>query len=212
MRLIDLTLPAQETQDGEPTCVLEERSLLAGDLPYTGMVYHFKHDSMIGTYIDFPGHIKETDDGLDSVTYPLEKIYRVNATVIHLDRATGSGKVTADELATACPNGKTGGALILNALGKRRFDDIQERSVYIARDAVRWIIDSGFHLLVSDIYESDDDPQRVFNDLFAHGVSTVCLPINLHQIDRSTVNLTVLPLRFGGATQLPCRVLVEIHD
>jgi len=211
MKLIDLTLPVPEMQHDHETCVLEERPLMAGDLHYTAMIYHYRHDSMAGTYIDFPGHIKETDDGLDSITYPLDNLYRIDATVIHLDRESGSGKVTAVELADACPHDLTGGALILNALGERRFDQIEERTVYIGRDAVRWIIDSGLHLLVSDIYESNDDPQCVFNDLFAHGVSTVCLPINLHLIDRERVKLTVLPLRFAGATQIPCRVIAEME-
>lgn len=209
MMLIDLTLPAPATQGGVPTCQLEERPLMAGDLPYTAVVCHFRHDSMAGTYVDFPGHIRVTDDGLDAVTYPLERLYRVSAAVVHLDRASGSGRIGAAELAAACPD--TGGvaALIVNALGPRRFDEIEYRSVYLGRDAVRWIIDAGFHLLVSDVYESDADPQKVFNDLFAAGISTVCCPINLHRLDRPTARLTVMPLRFAGATQLPCRVVAE---
>ncbi len=100
--------------------------------------------------------------------------------------------------------------MILNALGRRRFDDIVERSVYLGKDAVEWIIDGGFHLLVSDVFESNTDPQQVFNMLFARRVSTVCCPINLHQINRPIVKLTALPLRFAKATQLPCRVVVEL--
>ncbi len=207
--LIDLTLSVPATQGGVPTCQREERHLTAADLPYTGMVYHYRHDSMAGTYIDFPGHIKETDDGLDAVTYPIARLYRVRTAVVHLDRASGSGRIGARELADACPQTDGMGALIVNALGARRFDEIEERSVYLGRDAVRWIIDAGFHLLVSDVFESNSDPQKVFNDLLAARVSTVCCPINLHRIDRPTVRLTVLPLRFVGATQLPCRVVAE---
>ena len=209
MRLIDLTLPAQEQQGGEPTCRLDEWHLKAGPLPYTAMIYHYRHNSMAGTYIDFPGHIKETDDGLDAISYPLEKLYRVKAAVAHLNRRSGSGRISARELAAACPPRKGAGALILNALGQLRFDEIVERSVYLGKDAVEWIIDSGFHLLVSDVFESNADPQQVFNMLFARKVSTVCCPINLHQIDRPIVKLTVLPLRFANATQLPCRAVVE---
>lgn len=208
--LIDLTLPAQEQQAGEPTCRLEEWHLMAGALPYTAMIYHFRHNSMAGTYIDFPGHIKETDDGLDALTYPLEKLYRVKAAVIHLNRQSGSGRIGAQELAAACPPINGAGALILNALGRRRFDEIVERSVYLDKEAVEWIIEVGFHLLVSDVFESNTDPQQVFNMLFARGVSTVCCPINLHQINQPIVKLTALPLRFANATQLPCRALVEL--
>ena len=211
-RLIELTFPAPAQQDGQPTCCLEERQLRAGTLPYTGMVYHFRHDSMAGTYLDLPGHIKETDDGLDAASYPLENLFRVRAAVIHLQRSSGSGRIRADELAAACPRAPGAAGLILNALGPLRFDQILDRSVYLGQDAVRWIIDQGFHLLVSDVFESNTDPQQVFNLLFAHGVSTVCCPINLHQIDQPLVRLTALPLRFAKATQLPCRVLVELDE
>lgn len=210
VRLIDLTLPAPVAQSGEPTCRLEERHLTCGDLPYTGMVYHFRHDSMAGTYIDFPGHIKESDDGLDAATYPLEELYRISAAVVHLNRTSGSGRIGAKELSEAYPRVSGACALILNALGSRRFDEIEERSVYLGRDAVQWIIDCGFHLLVSDVYESNTNPQQVFNQLFAARVSTVCCPINLNLIDCPVVTMTVLPLRFRGATQLPCRVVVEL--
>jgi len=211
MILIDLTLPLPIQQNGIPTCRQEERRLLAGDLPYTGVVCHFRHDSMAGTELDFPGHIRETDDGQDAVAYPLEKLYRIKAAVAHLDRASGSGRIGAHELADACPIIPAADALILNALGAKRFDEIEDRSVYLGRDAVRWIIESGFHWLVSDVYESKADPQGVFNDLFAAGISTVCCPIHLDRIDRPIVRLTVLPLRVPAATQLPCRVVVEIE-
>ena len=101
--------------------------------------------------------------------------------------------------------------MILNALGARRFDAIVERSVYLGKDSVEWIIGAGFHLLVSDVFESNTDPQQGFNLLFAHRVSTVCCPINLHQISKPVVTLTALPLRFARATQLPCRVVVELE-
>ncbi|HWQ93340.1 MAG TPA: cyclase family protein [Clostridia bacterium] len=209
--LIDLTLPVPEKQAGQETCRLEERHLMCAELPYTGMVHHFQHDSMAGTYIDFPGHIKETDDGLRASTYPLNRLFRVPAAVIRLQRTSGSGRISADDLAGACPKGSVAQALILNALGPLRFDQILERSVYLGRDAVDWIVSSGYHLLVSDVYESNVDPQQVFNRLFAGGVSTVCHPINLHKINRPFVRLTVLPLSFPTATQLPCRGVVELE-
>ncbi|MDA0746669.1 MAG: cyclase family protein [bacterium] len=207
---IDLTLPAQESQYGRPTFALEERPIGHGSVTYTGMIYHFQHDSMLGTYIDFPGHIKETDDGLDAATYPLEKLYRTRATILHLDRTDGSGAVTAAELESACP-GPVGNALVINALGKRRFDDIEERSVYLTTDAVQWIVQTGIHLLVSDIYESQE-LHGVFPALFKNNIATVCYPINLHRLTVPHVTLTVLPVRFPTITQLPCRIVAEVEE
>ena len=216
MRVIDLTLTIPRVEKecrraGGPmadvTTVREAEWKIAG---YTAMVYFIRHWGMAGTYLDLPGHIKELDDGTCADTYPLPKLYRMPATVIHLDRRDGSGKITAAELAAACPRRIRGGALILNALGRRRFDEIEMRSVYLGKDAVQWIVDTGVHLLVSDVYESNRDPQNVFWDLFAAHVSTVCLPVNLHLLDAPTARLTVLPLRLPGVTQLPCRVVAEL--
>jgi kynurenine formamidase len=120
--------------------------------------------------------------------------------------------ITRQELeAAAPPPGPDGygGALIVNALGTRRFDEIEERSVYLARQAAEWIVETGVHLLVSDVYESDTDPQNNFPALFGGGVSTVCCPVNLHELTTPRVRLTALPLRFPGVTQLPCRLLAE---
>ncbi len=203
---VDLTLsiPAQPA-DGTAVVTPEELRIQN----YTGMVYHFRHDSMAGTYIDFPGHIKETADGFDAANYPMGKLFRVEATVIHLDRAGGSGAVTAAELAAACPKPFRGQALVLNALGARRFDAIESRSVWLGRDARRWIIERNIHLLVSDIYESKT-LEGVFLDLFGAGITTVCLPINLSALTTPYVRLTALPVRFETVTQLPCRVVAEL--
>jgi len=211
MRLIDLSLPIDGLGAADAPVRLEERSIGSEEKKYTGMVYHFAHDGMTGTYIDFPGHIKETDDGLDAATYPLEKLYRVDASVIHLDRPDRSGGVGADDLAEAHKFPIEGGALVINALGERRFDEIEERSVWLTTDAVQWIVDTGVHLLVSDIYESQA-LHGVFYDLFEGGVSTVCLPVNLHQLTVPRVKLTVLSAPFRGVTQLPCRLLAELPD
>jgi len=208
MPLIDLTLPISPVDKGVAIVQLEEWPLDSEQGPHTGMIYRFDHNGMVGTYIDFPGHIKETDDGIDAAAYPPEKLYRIPATVIHMNREGDSGAVTGDELEQCCPQPFRGEALVLNALGAKRYDAIRERSVWLARDAREWIADRGAHLLVSDIYERDQ-PEGVFMDLFRRRVSTVCRPVNLHQLRSPYVRLTALCARFEGVTQLPCRILAE---
>ena len=41
----------------------EEMPLQSGLTKYTGIIYTITHDGMSGTYIDFPGHIAETECG-----------------------------------------------------------------------------------------------------------------------------------------------------
>ena len=209
MKLLDLTLPLQSHQNGHPTATPRRLHLGEGDATYTAIVYDMAHDSMAGTYLDLPGHIEETDDGQDAATLPVERLYRLPAAVVHLDRQDGSGGIGAAELAAASEIDGNPQALIINALGARRFDEIQERSVYLELDAIDWIITTGVKLLVSDVYESRA-LHGVFKALFGAGISTVCCPINLHQVKAPTVRLTVLPARIPQVTQLPCRVVAEL--
>ncbi|MCK5879995.1 MAG: cyclase family protein [Holophagae bacterium] len=207
MKYIDLTCPVSAGD----AAVCRERLIVQRDgEQYSARVYDFAYESKTGTYIDFPGHIESTDDGLGASSWPLEKLFRVETTVIHLDKPDRSGAVTADELASACSVPVSGGGLIINALGNRRFDEVEERSVYLDSSAVSWIVQQGIHLFVSDIYESQA-LHGVFSSLFAVGIATVCSPVNLHLLDRSTLKLTALSPCFDGVTQLPCRLVAEME-
>ena len=209
-QIVDLTLPIEPQQRGNDTLRTERWHITpAGRAAYFARVHYFSHDSMAGTYLDFPSHIEATDDGSDAAGFPADRLYRLDATVIHLARRDGSGAISAEELAAACPAPPLGQALILNALGPLRFDQIAPRSVYLAAGAVQWIIEQGFRLLAADVFESNERPQGVFETLFAAGVLTVCQPVNLDKLIWPRVKLTVLPLRVAGATQLPCRVIAE---
>ena len=190
-----------------PEILREEMPLKSGMTSYTGIVYTIKHDGMTGTYIDFPGHIAETDDGIRGDNCPLENIFRVPAQVIRMDRESGSGAVTADDLERACGGKVSTPALVINALGGKEPCEIENRSVYLDDSAVEWIIQSKCRLLVSDIYESRA-LHGVFLKLFAAGITTVCHPARLRQLPAGEIRLSVLfPLI--NVTQLPCRLVAE---
>lgn len=203
MKLVDLTFESG---------VESEEYRLNMESPggkYTGVCYNFKINSMAGTYLDFPGHIAETDDGQNAKNYPLEKLYRRPAKVIHLNRTAGA--VTAEDLEEACSRKpEKGDALIINALGKLRFDEIPARSVYLDRSAVEWIIGQEVELLISDIYESTK-LEGVFYYLFEAGISTVCYPVNMDKLNAKEVKITILPLPVEGVTQIPCRIIAEME-
>lgn len=209
MKIIDLTFEPGKAPGEFFNTRRREVHLQSAGVQYTGVVYEFAMSSMAGTYVDFPGHIAETDDGQDAFNYPLEKLYRRRAVVIRLDRKDQSGGVTAKELADACPAEiHPGDALIVNALGDRQPFEIESRSVFFDLDAVKWIIDQRVELLVADIYESKA-LLGVFLKLFEAGISTVCYPVNLNRLESPEVKLTLMPLPVRGVTQIPCRVVAE---
>ncbi|MBQ9336143.1 MAG: cyclase family protein [Lentisphaeria bacterium] len=187
---------------------LREVPLKSAQTAYTGMVYDFSFNSMDGSYIDLPGHIRETDDGQRADNVSAADFYRVPCSVIRLDRKSGSGAVGAAELEAAFGGRVSTPALMVNALGTLDPDQIEERSVWLDFSALDWMISCGVRLLVSDIFESQA-LDGVFLKLFKAGVSTVCEPRGMSRIRTKTVELTVLFPRFPGLTQIPCRIIAE---
>ena len=187
---------------------LREIPLKSAQTAYTGMVYDFELNSMDGSYIDLPGHIKETDDGQRADNVPMEQFYRMPCSVIRLNKTNRAGAVSVAELEQAFGGKVTTPALMINALGTLEPHDVDLRSVWLDFSALDWIIDSGVRLLVSDIFESPR-LDGVFLKLFKAGVSTVCEPRHMSRITKKTVEMTVMFPNIPGMTQIPCRILAD---
>ena len=206
MSLIDLTCAFPQGADAKVR--LREVPLKTAKTAYTGMVYDFESNSMDGSYLDLPGHIRETDDGQRSDNIDPAHFYRVPCSVIRLERTSGSGAVSGAELEQAFGGRVSTPALMINALGKLDPQDIDTRSVWLDFSALDWMISCGIRLLVSDIFESKS-LDGVFLKLFQAGISTVCEPRGMSRIRSKQVELTVMFPKFPGLTQIPCRVLAE---
>ena len=187
---------------------LREVPLKSAQTAYTGMVYDFEVNSMNGSYIDLPGHIRETDNGERADNVPMENFYRVPCSVIRLDRKSGSGAVSAAELEQAFGGKVATPALMINALGPLDPDEIDNRSVWLDFSALDWMIEAGVRLLLSDIYESKA-LHGVFLKLFAAGISTVCGLRNMCKVRGRFAEVTVLFPKIATLTQIPCRVLAD---
>ena len=203
MTVLDLTRPFDQVS-------IERRRvpLHSGNTDYTGVIYNYSYDSMQSTYIDFPGHIEETDDGLRADSMPIGHLYRLPADVIHLDFPNEAGAVSGENLEQGTIAADGAPALIVNALGNKNPRDINERSVFLDDSAVDWIIGRGYRLLISDIYESRE-LLGVFKKLFAHGVTTICEPVYLFRLPPGRVLVSAIPCPIPGVTQLPCRLFAE---
>ena len=190
-----------------PEIVQREVALKSDKTEYTGVVYNISTSTMMGSYIDFPGHIKETDDGVNGANSDLADFTNMSAAVIRFDRAGEPGGITAEDLENAYGGVPDTQAVIINALGSVSSFDIPPRSVYLTLDAVEWLKKTPCRVLVSDIYESTA-LEGVFLKLFEAGISTVCEPANLHKLPSGKVKLTVhfakIPI-----TQLPCTLVAE---
>ena len=175
---------------------------------YTGVKYLYTIPGMASTYLDLPGHIEETDDGRRGDNLPADTFYQMEAKVLRLNRQSGGGAVTADDLRNAADGDFHAPCIVVNALGDLNPRDIEERSVYLTFDALEFLAEHGCKLLVSDIYESQQ-LDGVFLWLFQRGISTVCEPINLGKLplDRAVRFSVIFPPLPG--TQIPCRIFAE---
>jgi len=209
MKLIDLTYPMQESYKDKPAVAPSLVPIKVRGGSFKALIYDFNWGSMMGSYIDFPGHIRETDDGIDAQNAPLETLYEIPACVIHLKRRGSPGPVSAEELEKESREVPEEGGLIIHALGPKQFYEVEPDSVFFGKSAIEWIIDKKIKLIVSDVYENHKNPEGVFVEFFKAGIATVCLPVNLQEITKNPVKLTALCVRAKGVTQLPCRVLVR---
>ena len=205
MTVVDLTRPFDHVG-----IKCQSVPLRSGNTAYTGVIYDYAFDSMQSTYIDFPGHIEETDDGIRADSAPLETLLRQPADVIHLDLPNEAGAVSDKMLEQGrSAVGMAGApALIIKALGRKNPRDINERSVFLDDSAVDWIIRQHYRLLVSDIYESRE-LLGVFKTLFSHGVTAICEPVDLFRLPPGRVFVSAIPCPLPGVTQLPCRLFAE---
>ena len=207
MRLVDLTLPiAFDTDDARREDYF--LPLAIQGRAYRALCHRFAFDGMSGTYLDYPGHVAETDDGDHAGVCPLERLFMLPTTVIHLDRDPADRVVTAAELEGAGVEVR-GEALIVHALGAKRFSDFNLETIpYFGPDAIQWIVRHDLRLFASDIYENRHDLQGIFTELFVRGISCVCLPVDLHEIRETHPRCCAVPARMEGAVQLPCRFFV----
>lgn len=211
MRIVDLTLPVGSPGDKTPEHETYILKLPIKGNTHDGVCHRFQWHSMTGTYIDFPGHIAEFEDGADAANYPIEKLFMVDTTFIRLDRAGKGREITAEEL-EATGVEVTGDALFIHARSETPWYESPEDIPYYGPSAIEWIVSQDIHLFLSDVYEKHPDQQGIFVELFRHGISCVCCMVNLSQVSQQQVRVCAIPILAKGAKQVPCRLLVVEED
>ena len=207
MRIIDLTFPVGATGEKTPEHETYIVKLpIKGDT-YDGVCHRFQWHSMTGTYLDFPGHIAEFDDGADAANYPLDRLFMVDTTFIRLDREGRAREITAAELDETGIQVR-GGALFIHARGETPWHESPGDIPYYDPSAIEWIISKDIHLFLSDVYEKHPDQQGIFVELFRHRISCVCCMVGLDQIRQERVKVCAIPIAAPGVKQVPCRLLV----
>jgi len=208
MRIVDLTHPIAFSEDEDADVENYVIPLSIQGASYRAICHRLRLNGMSGTYLDFPGHIAEFDDGADAANFALDDLFMLETTVIHLAREGRGRQVEADELVASGVDVK-GDALIIHALGEKEcLDYTQDTIPYFGASAIEWIANQKIKLFASDIYENKADLQGIFSELFRRGALTVCIPVRLHQLRETYSKCCVIPVRMKGVVQLPCRFFV----
>lgn len=209
MRIIDCTLAIPEEQNGRPTIKNYGVTVPSGSRTYHAICHTIEMDGMSGTYLDFPGHIRETDDGHDAGSVEMEQFYLLETTVIRLNRQGRPPEITRLELEqTGTP--VRGSALIIHALGEQNFLDFPKEAdmPYFGESTFDWITATGIRLFASDVYEKQGDARGIFPALFRVGIAAVCHPVHLSAVPAPYTHCCAIFNRHPGAVQIPCRFFV----
>ena len=206
-KLIDLTLTFNHT-DFPSSIETYNVSLDIEGESYNAACYKFANDGMCGTYVDFPGHLVEFDDGTHAGNYPMEKLFMVPATFLRLNLQAGQREITIADLEAARTEIK-GEMAILHALGDKNFYDYTPETIpYLKKETFEWFIGKGIRLFASDVYENKCSYEGIFPAFFKNRITCVCYPVNLQAISSTYLHACVVPLKVDNVVQLPCRFFV----
>lgn len=184
----------------------------------------FQMQSQTGTYLETPGHFLGYENTfliheVDVKELTNRRCVVLNVGEINPDNCDERKPVTLESiLNTSNANQIEEGdaVLICTHWGKMwEHKDFVKNSPYLALDALQWLIDKKPFLIGGDFprWELVDKPQGIFEIFKNTGILLMGPSVNLEQVTRPVVKITVLPLRIVGTCCAPCRaVIVEEGD
>ncbi len=174
--------------------------------------------SQTGTYIETPAHFYGNDNCYLMNDVPLEKLVNIPVSILTLEptqfEKDGRMPITAEMLSSTkgadfiCE----GDAILINT----SFDihwmesDYIDRSPFITKDAMQWLISKKPSILGSDFprWENMDNPEGIFPIFYAADILMLAPVVNLRAVKSERASLTVLPLKIPGTSCIPCRAII----
>lgn len=217
MKIIDITGAIHHAMwtygDPYPEVVVEEIPCPEW-LPYKTYSWRFQLGGQTGTYLETGLHMERGRPAV--IDLPLPALLNRKAIVLKLEgKERKHDCITREELEAACETPIQEGDCILLSVGrdaKWRDADYVTDSPYLRKEAMDWLIDKKPFLLGADWPRLDswDTPQKFFPRFFAEGILLLAPLVNLRQVTRQRVTLTVLPIKVEASAAAPARaILVE---
>lgn len=177
--------------------------------------------SQTGTYLETPAHFYGNNKYYLVDDIPIEKIVNIPCHVINLYDNEFKNSIIPNKPITRSMLELSVGEeddilencaiLVGTGWGKHwRRDFYLQSSPYFTYEAMKWLISKKPILLGTDFprWENIDKPENFFEDFYSAGILMLAPCINLENISKKQVKLTVLPLRIPGTSCIPCRAVV----
>ncbi len=174
--------------------------------------------SQTGTYLETPAHFfgPEKSYNLDSV--PVESLIDVRVSHIKLDINlfdTGKReKITARMLEEASRgmDVREGDALIFSCgWGKYWCDEkYLASSPFLSYEAMEWFVSKKPYILGADVprWENLEKPENFFEMFYKANILLLGPLVNLENVGKENLSLTVLPINVTGTSCAPCRAII----
>jgi kynurenine formamidase len=177
--------------------------------------------SQTGTYLETPAHYFGNDRSYLITDVPVEKLYEMNCTIVHLERYFEESEQKKEQACITISMLKDvlekdspceGSAILLStgwgaAWEKEYFLD---KSPYIKKEAMEYLISLKPYLLGSDFPRWDNirKSEGFFQAFYDANILMLAPCVNLHKISSVRCKLTVLPLKIEGTSCTPCRAVI----
>lgn len=189
-----------------PDACIEEISTMADDNESN---FKITTASITGTYLETAAHRLANQPAL--IDIPVEKLV-TDVVIFQLKDKAPSEAVTLDELVALDISIDKQSALLIRTGWDRMWDspDFVEKSPYITKPAMEWLLDKDPFILGGDFpcFDSSENPEGLVNMLFERGVIILGPVVNLDKVKSSKAKLIALAPKIDKVCGCPCRAIV----
>lgn len=219
MKIVDISLPLDagyrmQTPDGVKDIQIEFEIIKeypGGAGQYVSAVHMRLHN---GTHVDAPMHFVEGGSPISGI--PLSTFYGEGVMADVTSVGEGNPIQAADLERAFGDRDLTGKRIFIRTNWNHHYGepDYDERSPYIALDAIDWVVSKAPALVSYDYAHGKDDPDaparfHPIRTFLSNGIVTMGYVRNLDQIDASRpFTVSAFPLAFVGVESSPVRAVL----
>lgn len=175
--------------------------------------------SQTGTYFETPAHNYGNSSSYLTNDVSVEKLVNIPCVVLNIvnekfNNPESRISIEVEDLEDCLNHNKIqpGDAVLVGVNWGSRWmhESYLKNSPYFTNAAMEWLISKRPYLLGSDVprWENLENPQGFFPKFYKSNILMLAPCVNLEQVKKDRVQLTVLPLKIAGTSTVPCRAVI----